>query len=176
MASDRRTGVPRKDENHYGDGFVKFRPFKPEDAVFCFQLRSNAFIRKFYGELTGEEVAAAVNAYMPDDYIRMARKNPIFIIEKDDTPTAFFSLKRIGEHTAELPLIYIDLDGLGAGIGTACVDYIENWLNENWPEVDALIVDTVIPKYNSGFYKKQALRKLSPRIANFWGERLKHCV
>ena len=133
---------------------MKFRSFQPDDAVFCFRLRSNAAIRKFYGELTGEEVAATVNAYMPYDYIRMARDIPIFIVEKDDSAIAFFSLKRMDERTAELPMIYIDLDCLGAGIGTACVDYMENWLMENWPEVDTLIVDTVIPKYNSGFYKK----------------------
>ncbi len=152
---------------------MKFRLFEPEDAVFCFRLRSNAFIRKFYGELTGEEVAAAVNAYMPDDYIRMARKNPIFIIEEDVTPKAFFSLKRIDERTAELPLIYIDLDRLGAGIGTACVDYIENWLNENWPEVDALIVDTVIPKYNSGFYKKAGFKPAELTYCEFLDRKIK---
>ncbi len=152
---------------------MKFRPFEPEDAVFCFRLRSNAFIRKFYGELTGEEVAAAVNAYMPDDYIRMARKNPIFIIEKDDTPTAFFSLKRIDERTAELPLIYIDLDFLGAGIGSACVEYMEKWLQDNWPEVDTLIVDTVIPKYNSGFYKKTGFEEAESTYCEFLGRKIK---
>ncbi len=151
---------------------MKFRSFEPEDAAFCFRLRSNAFIRKFYGELTGEEVAAAVNAYMPDDYIRMARINPFFIIEKDDTPTAFFSLKRIDEHTAELPLIYIDLDCLGAGIGSACIEYMEKWLLDNWPEVDTLIVDTVIPKYNSGFYKKTGFEPVESTHCEFLGHKL----
>lgn len=156
-----------------GAVFMKFRPFEPEDATFCFRLRSNAFIRKFYGELTGEEVAAAVNAYMPDDYIRMARENPIFIVEKEDTPTAFFSLKRIDEHTAELPLIYIDLDCLGAGIGFACVEYMEKWLLANWLEVDTLIVDTVIPKYNSGFYKKTGFEEAEPTYCEFLGRKIK---
>lgn len=152
---------------------MKFRFFRPDDAVFCFRLRSNAFIQKFYGELTGEEVAAAVNAYMPDDYIRMARENPIFIVEKDDTQIAFFRLKRIDESTAELPLIYIDLDRLGAGIGSACVEYMEQWLQENWPEVDTLIVDTVIPKYNSGFYQKAGFEPGESTQCEFLGRKLK---
>jgi len=152
---------------------MRFRPFQSDDAVFCFRLRSNAFIRKFYGELTAEDVAAAVNAYMPDDYIRMARECPIFIVEKDGVPVAFFNLKRKDRRTAELPLIYINLDCLGAGIGTDCVDYMVKWLQENWPEVDALIVDTVIPKYNSEFYKKAGFVPGESTHCNFLGHKLK---
>lgn len=152
---------------------MKFRPFQPDDAVFCFRLRSNAFIQKFYGELTGAEVAAAVNSYMPDDYIRMARECPIFIVEKQDTPVAFFNLKRKDRSTAELPLIYVELDCLGAGIGTACVDYMVQWLQENWPEVDTLVVDTVIPKYNSEFYKKAGFVPAESTDCEFLGRNLK---
>ena len=152
---------------------MRFRPFQPDDAVFCFRQRSNAFIQKFYGELTAEDVAAAVNAYMPDDYIQMARENPIFIVEKDGTPIGFFSLKRKDQSTAELPLIYIDLDCLGAGIGSACVDYMENWLKENWLEVNTFIVDTVIPKYNSGFYQKAGFEPGEPTYYEFLGRKLK---
>lgn len=34
------------------------------------------------------------------------------------------------------------------------IDYIERWVTANWPDVTTLIVDTVIPVYNSGFYEK----------------------
>jgi len=133
---------------------MKVRSFKPADAEFCFNLRSNAFKQKFCGELTPQDVAAAVNSYLPDVYIRMAQETPIFIVEKKGTPVGFFTLKRRDGSTTELPQIYLDLDRLGRGIGTACITYIEKWLAENWPEVNTLVVDTVIPKYNSGFYKK----------------------
>jgi GNAT superfamily N-acetyltransferase len=152
---------------------MKFRLFQPDDAVFCFRLRSNAFIRKFYGELTAEDVAAAVNAYMPDDYIQMAHENPIFIVEKEGTPVAFFNLKRKDRNTAELPLIYTDIDSLGEGIGTACVAHMEQWLKENWLEVDTLIVDTVIPKYNSGFYKKAGFEPAESTHCEFLGRKIK---
>ena len=133
---------------------MNIRPFQPDDAEFCFRLRSNAFIKTFYGELTPEEVAAAVNAYMPNDYIRMAENMPFFIVEQNGTSIGFFALKRKDSSTAELPLIYLNSDSIGQGIGSSCIDYIERWLSSNWREVSTLIVDTVIPKYNSGFYMK----------------------
>ena len=68
---------------------MKFRPFQPDDAEFCFRLRSKAVILKFYGELTAVEVAATVNSYLPDDYIQMARECPVFIVEKEGAPVAF---------------------------------------------------------------------------------------
>ena len=43
---------------------------------------------------------------------------------------------------------------LGKKIGRAFINYIEHWIKTNWPEVTTLIVDTVIPEYNSGFYRK----------------------
>jgi hypothetical protein len=35
--------------------------------------------------------------------------------------------------------------------------HIERWLSSNWKEVNSLIVDTVVPKYNGGFDKKKTL-------------------
>jgi GNAT superfamily N-acetyltransferase len=133
---------------------MNIRRFQNDDAETCFRLRSNAFIQKFYGELTPQEVAAAVNAYMPNDFIDMSKIMPFFTVEQNNSPIGFFNLKRKDEKTAELPMIYIDLHNIGKGIGTACIDYIEKWLSLNWKEIRSLIVDTVIPIYNSGFYKK----------------------
>jgi len=152
---------------------MKIRPFQPDDAESCFRLRSNAFIQKFYGELTPEEIAAAVNAYMPDDFIRLARKNPCFIVEEDGNPIGFFNLKRKDNITAEIPLIYLDLDRLGQGFGTACIEYMEKWLWENWLEVNTLLVDTVIPKYNGGFYKKVGFKPSGFTYCEFLGKKLK---
>lgn len=152
---------------------MKIRPFQPDDAEACFRLRSNAFIQKFHGELTPEEIAAAVNAYMPNDFILMAHKNPCFIVEEDGNPIGFFNLKRKDNITAEIPLIYLDLDRLGGGFGTACIDYMEKWLLENWLEVNTLVVDTVIPKYNSGFYKKVGFKPSESTNCQFLGKKLK---
>jgi hypothetical protein len=63
---------------------------------------------------------------------RIARQWPIFIVEKEGAPVAFFNLKRKDHNTAELPMIYIDLDCLGGGIGLACIEYMEQWLKEHW--------------------------------------------
>jgi hypothetical protein len=55
---------------------VNFRRFEPQDAAFCFKVRSNAFIQKFYGELTPVEVSVGVNSYLANDYIRMSEEMP----------------------------------------------------------------------------------------------------
>ncbi len=143
------------------------------DAQFCFKMRSNAFIRKFYEELKPEEVAAAVNAFMPNDYIRMAAETPFFIAEQDGIPVGFFMLKRKDSCTAELPLIYLDLEYLGQGIGSDCIDYIEWWLSSKWKEVNTLIVDTVIPKYNGGFYQKVGFVPSEDTYCEFGGRKVK---
>ena len=73
---------------------MNIRKFKPDDAEICFRLRSNAFIQKFHNELSLQEIASAVNAYMPVDYIRMAEEMPFFIVEENDRIFGFFNLKR----------------------------------------------------------------------------------
>lgn len=152
---------------------MNVRPFQETDAAFCFRLRSSAFIQKFYGELTPQEVSAAVNSYMPEDYIRMAQETTFFIVEQNDVPIGFFNLKRKDKSTAELPLIYLDLDHLGRGIGSACVAYVEKWVAENWLEVNALMVDTVITKYNSGFYKKVGFKPSESSYCELLGQKVK---
>ena len=94
-------------------------------------------------------------------------------MEQNDGPVGFFNLKRKTSHTAELPLIYLDLDHLGEGIGSACIDYIGKWLAENWPEVNELIVDTVIPKYNAGFYEKVGFIPIESTTVEFAEQRIK---
>jgi GNAT superfamily N-acetyltransferase len=149
---------------------MNFRRFIPSDAEFCFKVRNDAFTQKFYGELSPEEVAAGVKAYMPNDYVRMAEVTPFFIVEKEGSSLGFFSLKQLNLYTAELSLLYIDLHSHGRGIGYACIDFIEKWITTNWKKANKLIVDTVIPKYNSGFYKKLGFvpeRKVSYYLSGF---------
>ncbi len=152
---------------------MNIRQFKPDDAETCFRLRSNAFIQKFHNELSLQEISSAVNAYMPNDYIRMAEEMPFFIVEESDNVIGFFNLKRKDSRTADLPLIYIDLDNLGKGIGSACIEYIERCLSSNWKEVTTLIVDTVIPKYNSKFYEKVSFKPIGNTYCEFLGYRIK---
>jgi GNAT superfamily N-acetyltransferase len=145
----------------------------PRDAVFCFKTRSNAFIQKFYGELSPEAVAAGVNAYMPKDYIRMAKKMEFFIVEENSIPVGFFTIKRVDAITAEIPLIYIDLNHLGKGIGTACIHFIKKWLSSNWIDVGTLIVDTVIPEYNGGFYQRLGFIPIEETFCDFPDQKVK---
>jgi GNAT superfamily N-acetyltransferase len=152
---------------------MRFREFKAIDAEFCFMVRSNAFIKEFHNELTPEEIAACVNAYLPNDYIRISDEMPHFIVEENDVSVGFFNLKHKDKYTAELPMIYLDLEYLGKGIGSACISYIEKWIAINWKEVNTLIVDTVIPKYNSGFYKKVGFIPVGESFCDFRGLKVK---
>lgn len=131
-----------------------FRWFRPDDAEFCCETRRSAYNHEFTDELSEREIAAAVDAYELGDYIHMAERMPVFVVELHTERIGFITIKRLDTHTAEIPLIYITLENIGTGIGTKCIAYIEQWIRGNWPDVDTLIVDTIIPKYNSGFYKK----------------------
>lgn len=129
------------------------RPFESEDAEFCFKTRAEAYIVKFRDELEPEIIAECVNAFMPGDYVRMAGEQPFFIVTEKDEQMAFFTFKRVNEKAAKLPLVFVKLSHLKKGLGKCCIRHIEDWIVSNWPEVESLIVDTIIPKYNSGFYE-----------------------
>ena len=152
---------------------MEIRPFRHEDALFCFKLRSRAFIEKFYGELQPEEVTAGINAYLPDDYMRVAEQMPFFIVEENGRRVGFFNLKRKDPTSADLPFLYIDLDRNGRGIGSACIDYIRTWLKSNWKGVSRLIVDTIIPGYNGGFYRKMGFIPSGDSFCEFPGRKVK---
>ena len=146
---------------------VKIRNFKAQDAEACFKIRSDAFIQKFYPEIGARAASAGVNAFMPEDYVRMAQKTPFFVAEDDGVLIGFFTIARKDKAVAEIPLIYIDLNHTGKDIGRAFIDYIEQWVKANWPEVTRLIVDTVIPEYNSGFYRKTGFLPTGNAVCNF---------
>lgn len=152
---------------------MNFRRFVPEDAEFCFKVRSEAFIQKFYGELSPEAVTAGVNAYMPLDYSLMAEQMPLFIVEDEGVPLGFFAIKQADNLTAELLLIYIDLNHLSQGIGRSCIQFIEKWLSTNWPEIRSLIVDTVIPEYNREFYQSLGFIPDGQTYCDFAGVKVK---
>jgi len=138
---------------------IKARRFRAEDAAFCFRCRAGAYIVAFRHELSPQTAAAGVNAYLPADYVRMAEETELFIVEREGRPVGFFTIKRLDAVTAEIPLIYFDLDQLGTGLGRWSIDFVRTWIRAHWPEVTTLVVDTIIPDYNGGFYRKCGFRQ-----------------
>ena len=132
---------------------MHFRTFAYEDALFCHTIRKRAFTELFADELTPDQIAACIDAYALYDYLRMQKAGEFFIAEEDGVPRGFFTLKRLTRNKAEIPLIYVDPDHLGQGRGRECLRWLESWVVTNWPEVTRLIVDTVIPLTNGGFYE-----------------------
>ena len=100
---------------------IRLRRFETRDAEICFRIRSEAFIQKFYGELGPRATSAGVNAFLPDDFIRMAQSMPFFIAEDSGGIIGFVTIERKDTDVAELPLIYIDLKHLGKKIGRAFI-------------------------------------------------------
>ena len=88
------------------------RPFEPEDAEFCFKIRAEAYIVQFRKELDPEIIDECVNAFMPDDYVRMAQEQPLFILTEESERMAFFTFKRVNERVVELPLVFVKLSHL----------------------------------------------------------------
>lgn len=106
----------------------------------------------FADELTPAQISACVDAYALYDYLRMQKAGEFFIAEEEGVPRGFLTLKRLTRTKAEIPMIYVDPDHLGQGRGRECLRWLEQWVITNWPEVTRLIVDTVIPRSNGGFY------------------------
>jgi GNAT superfamily N-acetyltransferase len=138
---------------------IETRRFDAEDAEFCFRCRATAYIVAFRSELSPQVAAAGVNAYLPADYVRMAERTEFFIVERDACRVGFFTINRLDTGKAEIPLIYFDLDHLGKGLGTWSVDFVRTWIRSHWPEVGTLVVDTIIPGYNGGFYRTCGFRQ-----------------
>ena len=132
---------------------MNFRTFAYEDALFCYTIRKRAFTELFDQELTQAEIAACVDAYALYDYVRMLKAGEFFIAEEDGTPLGFFTLTHRTRKKVEIPMLYIDIDHLGQGLGRKCLRWSENWISTNWPDVTHLLVNTVIPQANGGFYE-----------------------
>ena len=73
---------------------INIRPFEAQDAATCFKIRSTAFIKEFCSELGACATAAGVNAFMPDDYVRMGQEIPFFVAEDAGRITGFFTIQR----------------------------------------------------------------------------------
>jgi len=147
---------------------MNFRTFAYEDALFCHTIRKRAFTELFAPELTQVEIPACVNTYALYDYVRMPKAGEFFIVEEDGAPRGFFTLKRRTRKKAEIPLIYLDPDHLGRGIGRECMLWLENWITTNWPEVTHLLVDTVVPRTNGGFFASMGFTAAGRTVCHFF--------
>jgi GNAT superfamily N-acetyltransferase len=133
---------------------IKIRDFRSPDAEACFRIRTEAFIKLFYDEIGPDAVVAGINAYLPEKYIRMAETMPIFVAVDNKEQIGFIAARFIEHNTIEILFLYIGLDYLRKGLGTQLVRYLENWVRKRHPEIERIMVDTAVPKYNRQFYEK----------------------
>jgi len=133
---------------------IEIRRFQPSDAEACFRIRASAFIKLFYDEIGADAVARGVNAFMPEDYIRFAEEQPLFVSLADLKPAGFLAARFLDRSTVEILFLYVHLDFLGQGIGNMLIDHFESWLSEHHNQLERIVVDTAVPKYNQKFYEK----------------------
>ena len=148
---------------------MQYRRFIPDDAEFCFHLRNRLIREHFRQHLQPEEVAAAVSAYRPADYTRMAGEGSLFMIEQNGRRAGFFYLQRLEDAIAELCLIYIDPRFHGQGIGRACINHIDRWVSSHWKKVTTLTVVTFVHGYNAAFYRKVGFVPQAPAVCTLSG-------
>jgi ribosomal protein S18 acetylase RimI-like enzyme len=133
---------------------IEIRDFRSPDAEACFRIRTEALIKLFYDEIGPDAVVAGINAYLPEKYIRMAETMPISVAVDGEAQIGFIASRFLEHNTIEILFLYIDLDYLRKGIGTQLVRYLESRVRKRHPEIERIIVDTAVPKYNQQFYEK----------------------
>ena len=133
---------------------IEIRNFESSDAETCFRIRVEAFVKLFYDEIGPDGVVKGINAYLPIKYIQMDETIPIFVAVDSKAQIGFIASRFIDRTTIEILFLYIRLDYLRKGIGTKLVRYLEDWIRKQHPEINRIIVDTAVPKYNQKFYKQ----------------------
>jgi L-amino acid N-acyltransferase YncA/ribosomal protein S18 acetylase RimI-like enzyme len=163
---------------------ITLRPFRPADADVCFRIRADAYVHEFFAELGAEAVVAAIGAFLPSDYVHMAREGAICVAENASAESessegeqpgsasevvGFCVARRVDEATGEVFLIYIRRDFHHQGIGRLLLRWAEAWLKEEAPRLERIIIDTVIPGYNQRFYERMGYEVLSRHPHEFPG-------
>lgn len=148
---------------------MTIRDFSPSDAGPCLEIRRQAFTNVFGGELGADGIRAGLSAYGPSDLIRMSEHGKSFVAD-DDGPIGFCTVHRKDSITVELLLVYIKLDRLKQGLGTALVEHAEQWVSSHWTDVVWFDVKTVVPKYNRGFYERLGFRSVGRTQVQFPGK------
>jgi hypothetical protein len=53
------------------------------------------------------------------------------------------------------------------------MEYTEEWICKNWKGVKKIFLDTIIPEYNGGFYKKMNYQETDESVCVYSGTEVK---
>ena len=141
--------------------------FKPIATDRCIKLRTEAFNKLFLKEIGRDAVIASAGAYAPEDIIRLAESNPFFVAEVQKELVGFIGSKIHDENTIEILFLYVHLGFLKQGIGSGLLGHFEEYITKNLPNINLIVVDTIIPKYNQKFYEKMGYVKAGDSFCNY---------
>ena len=146
---------------------LTIKPFETSDAQVCRSLRSKAFEELFLKEIGRDAVRAGIEAYAPEDIILLAENNPFFVAEAQSEIVGFIGSKIHDENTIEILFLYVHLGFLKQGIGSGLLGHFEEYITKNLPNINLIVVDTIIPKYNQKFYEKMEYEKVGESFYNY---------
>jgi ribosomal protein S18 acetylase RimI-like enzyme len=145
----------------------KNRPFLPSDAHVCLSLRTDAFKGLFVKEIGENAAQAGIEAYSPQDIIFLAENNPFFVAETYNAVVGFIGSKIHDKRTIEILYLYVDLNFLNRGVGSKLLLHFEDYVKNYLPDIDTIILDTIIPKYNQKFYEKIGYEKIGESFCDY---------
>lgn len=151
----------------------QIRSFHPTDAHVCSSLRADAFKELFIKEIGDNAVAVGIEAYSPENLILLAENNPFFVAETYNEIVGFIGSKIHDKRTIEIMFLYVDLNFLNRGVGSKLLRHFEDYVKIYLPDIDTIVVDTIIPKYNQKFYEKMGYEKVGESFCDYQSAKIR---
>jgi ribosomal protein S18 acetylase RimI-like enzyme len=146
---------------------IKIKPFLPSNARACCSLRTDAFKELFVKEIGDNATRVGIEAYSPENLILLAENNPFFVAKTYNALVGFIGSKIHDKRTIEILFLYVDLNFLKRRIGSELLLHFEEHVRNNLTDIDTIIVDTIIPKYNQKFYEKMGYDKVGESFCDY---------
>ena len=150
---------------------MEIRKFKTTDAEAVFVMRAEAIMVAFRDYVSDATAFSMLKAFLPSTYIKEARERDLFVVESGKELVGFFSIEMKTKTKAYIKFFYIKLSETKKGLGRTIITFIEKWLKLHHPEAVAIQVDTAVPNYNGGFYKKMGFLPASELFYNYVGRK-----
>lgn len=133
---------------------ISVKPFERGDEEACFRIRSEAFIKLFYDSIGADGVVAGVNGYLPRQLEALSDAFPLSVAKDGEDVMGFLAARFVREEAIEILFLYVRSDAFRKGVGRLLVHHLEAQVAEQHPEVQQILVDTVVPQLNQRFYEK----------------------
>jgi ribosomal protein S18 acetylase RimI-like enzyme len=137
---------------------IGIRAYQPSDASACHALRRAAFLGAFGEFLSPEEAQAGADSYDAAEYAARIGGMTTWVAVRDRAIVGFCAVRVHPQARAEVAYLYVGEEHRGAGLGSRLLRHAEKYISEAHPDLAAFFMDTVVPKYNQGFWERMGYR------------------